>query len=108
MKQCFLCGRWCNTEVHHLLFGMGLRKLSDQYHLTVDLCPECHRTGPRAVHNNAEVANALRAYGQKMWMEKTGGTVEDFIRVFGKNYLPGGDDNGKRDYPAGDDTCDVR
>ena len=92
INKCFLCGRVCHTEVHHLLFGMGNRKLSEQYHLTVNLCPECHRTGPKAVHNNAEVANSLRAYGQKQWMEKTGGSIDDFRRIFGKNYLPGGEE----------------
>lgn len=98
MKQCFLCGRWCNTETHHLLFGTGLRKLADQCHLTVDLCPDCHRNGPRAVHNNAQVANALRAYGEKKWMEQTGGSVEDFIRVFGKNYLTGDEEDEQADF----------
>ena len=92
MKECFLCGKTCHTEVHHLLFGMGNRKLSDQYHLTVDLCPECHRTSPRAVHQCAEVANMLRAYGQKKWMDETGGSIDDFRRIFGKNYLMGDED----------------
>jgi hypothetical protein len=29
----------------------------------------------------------LKKYGQAMWMEKTGGTIEDFIKEFGRSYL---------------------
>lgn len=29
----------------------------------------------------------LHEYGQRKWMEETGGSVEDFIREFGRNYL---------------------
>jgi len=94
MKEgtCFLCGKHGYMETHHLCFGVGLRKLSEKYGLTVDLCPECHRTSPRAVHQCAEVANMLRAYGQKKWMDETGGSIDDFRRIFGKNYLMGDED----------------
>lgn len=46
---CIICER--PAEVHHCrsMAGMG-QKNSD--FLTIPLCPEHHRTGPDAVHNN--------------------------------------------------------
>lgn len=29
----------------------------------------------------------LSEYGQRKWMNDTGGSVEDFIREFGRNYI---------------------
>ena len=87
LQPCFLCGKWCHTEKHHLIHGSGRRQLAEEDGLYVDLCPQCHTLGPRAVHNNAQVDRQLQAYGQKMWMENTGGTVGDFIKRYGKNYL---------------------
>lgn len=37
----------------------------------------------------------LCRYGQKMWMLDNHGIVEDFIAVFGKNYLTEDETNGK-------------
>ena len=84
--ECFLCGRYGEVQVHHLIPGAN-RKKSDEYGLTVTLCPDCHTLGPKSVHRNPEVMKVLKKYGQTMWMEKTGGTIEDFIKEFGRNYL---------------------
>ena len=48
---------------------------------------ECHRNGPNAAHRNPQTRQMLHEYGQRKWMEETGGTTEDFIREFGRNYL---------------------
>lgn len=53
----------------------------------MDLCPDCHRNGPMAAHRNAQTRQMLYEYGQQKWMEETGGSVEDFVREFGRNYL---------------------
>lgn len=84
--QCKLCGRWGYAETHHI-FGGANRRKSDRHKLTVSLCVMCHREGKHAVHRNAETMQQLHEYGQKLWMQRTGGTVEDFRRLFGKNYL---------------------
>ena len=83
---CQMCGHHGPTEQHHLLGGAN-RKKADRLELVVDLCPGCHRLDPWAVHRSGETMRELRAMGQKMWMEKTGGSVRDFIREFGKSYL---------------------
>lgn len=87
LRPCFLCGVWTRTEEHHLIHGSGRRQLAEEDGLKVDLCCKCHRIGPKAVHNNPQLDRKLQAYGQRMWMENTGGTVADFIQRYGKSYM---------------------
>ncbi len=88
--QCFLCVaidcdyRYKPTEEHHI-FGGPNRKLSEALGLKVRLCPFHHRIGPAAVHNNREMMDRLHRIGQMKFEES--GSREDFIRLFGKNYL---------------------
>ena len=42
-------------EEHHVVFGSGQRESSEKYGLKVYLCPEHHRGGPYAPHNNKEI-----------------------------------------------------
>lgn len=89
-KKCYLCGRngrGDRLERHHI-FGGPRRKLSEKYGLTVWLCGErCHRTGPYSAHQNDEIADYLHRYGQTKAMQEQGWSKEDFVKVFGKNYL---------------------
>lgn len=62
-NQCFICGKTGYTERHHI-YGSANRKYSEQYGLTVYLCPECHRT-----------------------FKKKCGSRDKFTEIFGKNYL---------------------
>lgn len=57
-NRCFICGKTGYTERHHI-YGSANRKYSEQYGLTVYLCPECHRTSDIAVHRNKEVLKLL-------------------------------------------------
>ena len=84
---CFLCHKWRNLEEHHI-FGGPYRDKSTKYKLTVDLCWECHRTGPEAAHRCRETREQLQEYGQRKAMREQGWSVEDFIREFGKNHIP--------------------
>ena len=84
--ECFLCHQYCDTEKHHI-FGGALRKKSEKYKLTVQLCPYCHRDNKEGVHNNREKMQALHEYGQRKAMEEQGWTIEDFIASFYKNYI---------------------
>lgn len=89
-KVCWLCGRngACDPLDEHHIFGGAYRKKSEKYGLKVHLCHhDCHIFGRDAVHNNGEVMERLKRYGQKRAMEENGWTVEDFRREFGKNYL---------------------
>lgn len=84
--RCLLCGRIGPIERHHI-FGGALRRKSERDGLVVDLCHNCHNEPPDGVHHNAAVMLRLHQIGQKMWMARTGGTVEDFRREYYKNYL---------------------
>lgn len=88
--ECFICGRngrGDRLERHHI-FGGANRKLSEKYGLAVYLCGErCHRLGKFSAHQNAKIADYLHKYGQRKAMQEQNWTVEQFIKVFGKNYL---------------------
>ncbi len=90
MRECFICHRNGindRLELHHI-FGGANRWKSDKYGLTVWLCGErCHKNGKYAVHNNADMMLYLHRYGQRKAMEENDWNIEDFIKVFGKNYL---------------------
>jgi len=89
--RCFLCGRNGNgdpLERHHIFGGTANRQLSEKYGLTVWLCGDrCHRNGPGSVHRSAETAQFIYEYGQKKWMNETGGSAEEFRAIFGRSYL---------------------
>ncbi len=89
-NKCFLCGRngrGDRLERHHI-YGGARRPLSEKYGLVVYLCGErCHRLGKYSAHQNAEIADYLHKYGQEKAMKENKWTVEQFIEVFGKNYL---------------------
>lgn len=88
---CYLCGRNhtadpCGLETHHV-FGGPNRKYSERYGLKVRLCGErCHRNGLESVHKNNQVNLSVKAAGQRAF-EATHGTREDFMKIFGKNYI---------------------
>lgn len=89
--HCFLCGGnggYWGLDEHHVFFGFANKKLSEKYGLKVYLCHEsCHETGEKAVHNNAEVDRSLKAKVQKIAMRHYGWSIEDFIRIIGRNYI---------------------
>ena len=88
---CYLCARLKGdyrhqyTEEHHILYGSGRRELSESEGLKVYLCPDHHRNGQQAVHNNPEIREMLCRTAQQEY-EKTH-TREEWMRIFGKNYL---------------------
>ena len=89
-NKCYLCGRsrsYGNVlDEHHVFFGPN-RKLSEKYGLKVYICHfGCHVFGSQSVHENAERCRGLQAEVQKKAMQHYGWTVDDFRRIFGKNY----------------------
>lgn len=87
-KSCFFCGSEKDLERHHIYMGLANRKLSEEDGLWVWLCPKCHR-GDWGVHgyHGHEYDLALKRAGEWAWVHHTGGTIEDFRKRYGKNYI---------------------
>lgn len=84
-EVCYICGRGGKLQKHHIFGGNPNRGHSENYGLTVHLCTECHTEGKEAVHKDAEIMEALHKIGQAAF-ERTH-TREEFVAIFGKNYL---------------------
>lgn len=97
--RCYICEKWLDRdypmqglEKHHAIYGKGNRKQSEKYGLTVMLCRHHHQGDIHgvsdAIHNNPDKTNDLRLKreAQRAW-ERKYGSREDFIKVFGENYM---------------------
>ena len=84
-KRWFVCGTTINLHKHHCIFGNPGRKLSEKYGLTVFLCYE-HHEGNHGVHFDRGLNSMLKRRAQQKF-EEVHGTREDFMRIFGRNYL---------------------
>ena len=67
--------------------GTANRKKSEKYGLTVHLCHWCHNEPPNGVHYNQAADTRLKQIGQQTAMREYGWTIDEFRKVFGKNYL---------------------
>lgn len=91
-NRCYLCYHMYGIEwtaraleEHHVMFGTADRKISDDYGLTVMLCPEHHRTGEQAVHRSRMTNMLLRAMAQEAFEKEY--SHEKWMELFGRNYL---------------------
>lgn len=84
--MCFLCGRFCPTENHHIFRGKN-RKRADADGLTVYLCHFCHNEPPGGVHYNKPRDLMLKRFAERIWLDHYGKTIDDFIKAYGRNYL---------------------
>lgn len=79
-EYCFECDKPV-TEEHHLIFGKN-RQNAEDWGLTIRLCPECHR---RLHDKDEQMAMRYRKMAQAAFEYKY--SHEDFMRIFGRNYL---------------------
>lgn len=86
-KRCFICGATQNLEEHHVFSGTANRKLSEKYGLKAWLCHEHHNEPPMGVHHNRSYELLLKRYAQSEAMKHYDWSTEEFIEIFGKNYL---------------------
>lgn len=82
-KECYICFCQNNLERHHI-FGASNRKHSEKYGLTVYLCKK-HHTGKNGVHNNKQMALAIKRVGQRAFEKRH--SREEFMQIFRRNYL---------------------
>lgn len=77
-----MCG-YPTVHEHHIFYGHN-RKKSEKYGMKVYLCPR-HHTGDMGVHNgNKTLDLTLKMIAQRKFEEVY---KEEFIEIFGKNYL---------------------
>ena len=83
LEHCYICGS-PRVEIHHI-FGGANRKNSERYGLIVPLCHLHHNEPPAGVHFNAALMQRLHEVGQRYF--ETVSSREEFMRIFGRNYL---------------------
>lgn len=83
-KECFVCRTTQDLQLHHVLYGTSNRKQADKYGLTVWLCLR-HHTGDRGIHFDKVLDLKLKEMAQAKFEETH--TREEFIKIFGRNYL---------------------
>lgn len=83
-KSCFLCGRECLLERHHIFAGTANRRISEREGLWVWLCHDCH-TGTNGAQYEADTNRYLKQEAQ-MAYEQTH-THDEWMRLIRKNYI---------------------
>lgn len=84
-KECLVCGTTQDIHEHHIIYGTANRKLSEKYGLKVWLCGKHHNLSNEGVHFNKELDMRLKQLAQRRFEEEY--PEEDFLRVFGRNFL---------------------
>lgn len=84
-KECYLTGETWRLHKHHIFFGSGRRKVSEQNGFWCYLTPELHNMSNNGVHFNRELDLQLKQECQKRYEETH--TREDFMDLIGRNYL---------------------
>lgn len=86
-KECYVTGSNVQLHEHHIFMGKN-RKLSEKYGLKVWLRYDWHNGSNYGVHNgNTVLDEKLKKVAQEKAMEHYGWSTEEFIRIFGRNYL---------------------
>jgi hypothetical protein len=84
-KNCWFCGAQSCLEKHHVFYGTGNRRISDEYGMCVFLCMDHHRGSREGVHMNRHNDLKLKQWAQSKFSELH--PDKDFIKTFGRNYL---------------------
>ena len=86
--RCIVCRSPLSLEEHHVFEG-SRRQRSEKYGLKVKLCAFHHRFSNESIHLDPthRLEKDLKQWAQRKAMEHYGWTVEDFIKIMGKNYL---------------------
>ena len=73
---------------HEALYGVRNRQKSIDDGLVVFMPPELHNASKMGVHFNKDLDLELKRKAQKRWQEYYNKTTEEFIKRYGRNYLP--------------------
>lgn len=84
-QECWICHNPI-AECHHIYGGVGRRPISDQEGCYVYLCRE-HHQGRMGVHQDMNLRDFFRADCERRWCKANNKTKEDFLELFGSNYI---------------------
>lgn len=84
-KKCYISGATSGLHLHHVFKG-SRRKLSEKYGLKVWLRWDIHLDMHDGRKPYETLENELKIVGQQAF-EDNGGTREEFMKIFGCNYL---------------------
>ena len=71
------------NELHHCIHGVANRRLADRERLYCRLCHSCHTM----LHDKGYHDKDLQQDAERAWLEYNNKSVEDWIKLFGNNYL---------------------
>lgn len=86
-KECYVTGSTYNLHEHHIFCGTGLRRLSEKYGLKIWLRADFHNMSDYGIHFDKNFDLDIKQMAQQVAMEHYGWTIEDFIKIFGRNFL---------------------
>ena len=89
MDRCYFTGRYDDVERHHIFGGIAYRKKSEAYGYVIPLHASIHPNGARcrmADHERTGLDLVMKQMAQKDFEAKHG-TREEFMEIFGRNYL---------------------
>ena len=85
-KECYLCEATQDLHDHHIFFGPN-RQLSEKYGLKIWLCARHHNMSDYSAHFDKTLDLQFKKTAQRKFEETH--TREEFLEVFGRNYLDG-------------------
>lgn len=83
-KKCFKCGTTYGIHKHHI-FGGPNRNNSEKYGCWVYLCGRHHNLSDEGIHFDFEFNLITKQFCQQKFECKY--NHQDFMKIFGKNYL---------------------
>lgn len=86
-RECLICGDTRDVHKHHIYPGAGRRQISEREGCWCYLCARHHNMSNQGVHFNKTLDEKLRKECERRWLVKNSATKEDFLKVFGVNYL---------------------
>ena len=86
-RACVVCGTIFNLHRHHIFYGTANRSASERFGAWCYLCANHHNLTALSVHNNITLDLDLKKHAQEILERDQGWSREDFIAIFGRNYL---------------------
>ena len=86
LEHCIICGK-SPINLHEIFYGSN-RLTSIKYGLVIPLCTcNHHKSNVEGIHKDKELDLIWKVKGQQAFMKHYNKTIEEFIEVFGRNYL---------------------